>query len=158
MTFILDPSSRRILKHIKSVDESSRKAIRLGLIEVGKDLKKEAVRSIKEPPKTGRLYRLRRKGVLVTHQASAPGQPPANFTGLLKSSISRKMHGFSELRFVARADKAPYVSSLEFGFNFTKNRKILPRPYMKPAIDRSDKYFNERLGTFLVKHLTVKSV
>jgi|APGre2960657404_1045060.scaffolds.fasta_scaffold138069_2 HK97 gp10 family phage protein len=75
-------------------------------------------------PKTGPVSR--RRGV--THQASAPGQPPATDTGFLARNIysnidSDGLGGSVESR-------APYSSYLEFG-----TAKMAARPFMFPALE-----------------------
>ena len=47
-----------------------------------------AVKKIMQGPKSGRIYeRTKGRNLSTTHQASAPGQPPATDTGVLASSI-----------------------------------------------------------------------
>lgn len=96
-------------------------------------------------PGTGRTYvvgrtkgRLRKdgtrgKGKLRTHQASAPGEPPAPDTGVLRNSIHHEVD----------QDKATvgtnlvYAQPLEFGTTTAgKNHHtvIKPRPFMGPAL------------------------
>jgi HK97 gp10 family phage protein len=74
------------------------------------------------PPKSGRIYR--RKGR--THQASAPGEPPANDTGNLVQSIYRRKGVGKERQIVLKAE---YAHVLEFG-----GRHVQPRPFMRPAV------------------------
>ncbi len=79
---------------------------------------------IQSGPKTGRLY----KRGNVVHQASAPGEPPATDTGnLVNSGYARRQRrclwwvGFS----------AEYAAALECG-----TPRMLPRPYLRPAVER----------------------
>jgi len=88
-------------------------------------IRDEAVRLIMSPPKTGRIYKKRGR----VHQASAPGQPPAHDLGELVGSIETRydikdayMEGFVEVS----SRKAKW---LEYG-----TPKILPRPFMRPAV------------------------
>lgn len=99
-------------------------------------------------PGSGRLYR--RRGV--THQASAPGEPPAVDRDFLRGSAG--------LDTVDRAVRvgvgAPYAEALEFGFvagtqspdiavvnpgvgvGLARPLRVLqPRPFMRPALEAS---------------------
>ena len=77
--------------------------------------------------RTGRIYRSRGR----THQASAPGEPPALVTGQLRNSITHTMpvwHGDNVSAEVGTSlDKA---ARLEFGGVDSRGVRILPRPYI----------------------------
>lgn len=90
------------------------------------DVEDRAVKLIMNPPKTGHIYR--RRGV--AHQASAPGEAPANDTGRLVNA--RRIDLFeSDLR--ARLTfSTEYASYLEFG-----TRKMEPRPFARRALAES---------------------
>lgn len=93
----------------------------IGLVE------KRAVDLITSPPKTGRIYRTRG----VTHQASAPGEAPANETGRLVNS--RRIDLFEgELR-GRLTFSTEYALPLEVG---TKNME--PRPYARRALRETE--------------------
>jgi len=83
----------------------------------------EATSLILEAPKTGRIYR--RRGV--THQASAPGEPPASDTGRLVQS-QRTEYDQSELTGTA-IWSAGHAEYLEHGTS-----KMAPRPFARPAL------------------------
>lgn len=91
----------------------------------------DAKRSVARGPKTGRIYT---RGN-ISHQASAPGEPPATDTGRLLNAIagdletSDKQNGF--VRGFIRA-ATEYAGYLELG-----TRRILPRPFLVPAIERN---------------------
>jgi phage gpG-like protein len=83
----------------------------------------------------GRLRKdgTRGKGKSTTHQASAPGEPPAPDTGLLRNSIHHEVDD----------DKATVGTNLEYAqpleFGTTSAGKghhtvIAPRPFMRPAL------------------------
>lgn len=86
-------------------------------------VEQRAVDLILDPPKTGQIYR--RRGV--SHQASAPGEAPANWTGRLVNS--RRIDLFEpELR--ARLNfSTEYALPLEVG-----TAKMEPRPYARRAL------------------------
>ena len=89
----------------------------------------DAKRSVARGPKTGRIYR---RGN-ITHQASAPGEPPATDTGVLVNSIagdvSKTANGV--VQGYVRAG-AGYAGYLEFG-----TRKMAARPFLFPAVERN---------------------
>ena len=118
------PGNRKVFRQIKNIPRSFRNGIRAAHYEIGKDLKIESQRSIMEGPKTGRLYRVKGK----IHQASAPGEPPANKSGKLMSSIGFLVggRGIGQLTFGA---KALYAAFLELG-----TAKMEPRTYLIKAI------------------------
>lgn len=85
----------------------------------------EAVSRILNPPKTGRIYR--RRGV--EHQASAPGQSPANDTGHLAGNVTVDPINMATLTGTVTS-RAAYAAALEFGTAIME-----PRPYMRPALE-----------------------
>jgi hypothetical protein len=83
-------------------------------------------------PGSGRAYR---RGNVV-HVASAPGEPPAPDTGVLRASVhSGVIDG--EMRVGVRAR---YAAALEFG-TATAGKSghvtIAPRPFMRPALAKA---------------------
>lgn len=96
---------------------------------LGRLLVKRTQAAIKNPPKTGRIYRLpggRR------HQASAPGQPPANRSGALMKGVNYVNQG-QRLEFGYSSD-TPYGLFLEKG-----TRKMSPRFNLEPRALESAK-------------------
>lgn len=122
ITISEDHRNRRVISRIKRSGRHVRDGIRSGYFRLGQDLRSEGRRLVREPPKTGRVYRIRGR----LHQASAPGQPPANLTGLLQRSIDFEQRGWDQMLFGARAEYAPY---LELGTS-----RIDPRPFLRPAV------------------------
>lgn len=99
----------------------------------------DAKLSIANPPKTGRTY-TRGK---TTHQASAPGEPPAWDLGNLA--------GDSEVRKMSDADyevvfSAKYAPALEFGY---APRNLAARPFLRPAVEREHDTFETNMGKAL---------
>lgn len=91
--------------------------VAIGLVE------QRAVDLIMNPPKTGRKYR--RRGV--THQASAPGEAPANDTSRLVNSrriILDQAAIRATLNFSAK-----HARALEHG-----TQRIEPRPFARRAL------------------------
>jgi HK97 gp10 family phage protein len=114
-------------------------ALKAGVQMIANDAK----RAVASGPKTGNIYThyfrtgpnggvfpVEKRGV--PHQASAPGEAPATDTGRLVNSIvaDAEWTGDSITGYV-RAD-VEYARWLEYG-----TRKILPRPFLIPAIERN---------------------
>jgi len=91
-------------------------------------IRNKIVSAIQRGPKTGRVYQ--KYNPRRTHQASAPGQPPATDTGRLVGSIYMDIDP-------ARAtvgSRLVYAQYLEFG-----TRKMQPRPiWLKTAQAEGD--------------------
>lgn len=100
-----------------------------GVKEIAEYVELDASLRILNPPKTGRVYsgppyRIGKP----PHQASAPGESPAEDTGTLRESgkVTKRGRLKYEVKF-----RASYAADLEFG-NLNKN--IEPRPFLRPAI------------------------
>ena len=89
----------------------------------------EAIKSIQTGAKSGIVYE--KYNPRRTHRASAPGQAPASDTGNLVSKIIVRQkdedHVFVE-------SNAHYSAFLEYGTS-----KMLPRPFLFPAFEKSRK-------------------
>lgn len=113
-------------------------AARHTLREVGKLVQEDAKARIKNPPKTGRLYRYKDR----KHRASAPGEAPANRSGNLRRSVFYKVENANKLTVSASAS---YAEFLETG---TVN--MAPRPFMTPSVKENskkiDSIFRKRLN------------
>lgn len=95
-----------------------------GLTIAGQIVLAEVRRLILETPKTGRIYG--------THQASAPGESPANETGALLNGLQVVNRGNQYSRSIVIVSADGKSSLLEFG-----TRRMLPRPYMTPALNNT---------------------
>ena len=93
----------------------------------GQEIRKEAVRSIQQDPKSGIIYQ--RYNPRRRHQSSAKGQSPASDTGFLVSQIKVQKKSPDE---VVVESTAPYSAFLEFGTS-----QMGERPFMHPAAIRS---------------------
>lgn len=89
-----------------------------------------AIKRIQQGSKTGETYE--KYSPRRTHQASAPGQPPASDTGRLASSIENRTDGLEGVVFT-RVDYGRY---LEFG-----TRKISARPWLLPSLEEDAPQF-----------------
>jgi phage gpG-like protein len=96
-----------------------------------------AKQKILQGAKTGREYKYGKNGKR-THVASAPGQPPANWTGNLARSIKAisavENGGVWTAKVVANA---PYAAALEFGTRSAgRSRRVVieERPFLRPSV------------------------
>ena len=92
----------------------------------GQEIRKEAVRSIQQDPKSGIIYQ--RYNPRRRHQSSAKGESPASDTGFLVSQIKVKTVGDE----ATVESQAPYSAFLEFG-----TTELGERPFMHPATMRA---------------------
>lgn len=99
--------------------------LQAAIVEATEGVRNEVLRLIRQPG-TGRIYK--RRGV--THQASAPGQPPATDTGFLASSVHTK-YDMSALTGIV-AIGARYAPFLEYGTS-----RMSPRPFARLALSNS---------------------
>lgn len=84
-------------------------------------------------PKHGRIY-VRRGRI---HQASAPGEAPAVDTGHLVTSVITRRVALADYE---TSYGAKYAAMLEYG-----TRRILPRPFVRPAINAVARKFFEAI-------------
>lgn len=73
-------------------------------------------------PGTGRIYT---RGKTVTHQASAPGQPPAPDTGRLRAAVQTEVTRSNWDVVGTVSVNTEYAAGLELG-----TEKVKPRPYL----------------------------
>lgn len=100
---------------------------RLGLKDIGGELEETAQEGIRNPPKSGRFYVL--KGGRL-HQASAPGEYPAERTGDLRKSIGTKVSGL-QLRFGAEEEYAKFLQQADSPLKTqSTGTKIKARPFL----------------------------
>lgn len=104
--------------------EAVRQAALRGIIKGAGIVREEIVRLIQQTPKTGLIYT--RRGI--THQASAPGEPPASDTGNLVQNITVEINAQQLSALVV--SNADYADALEFG-----TTKMEPRPYMRVGLE-----------------------
>ena len=102
---------------------NTKEGLRRGLLDVAPEIEKEVIRRIKSPPKTGRYYLIGGR----IHQASAPGESPADLTGELADSVGSEVSSPTQLII---GDRAEHGRWMELG---TTDGRIAPRPHLKPA-------------------------
>jgi HK97 gp10 family phage protein len=125
------------IKKLDKITDEMKRAMGAALWLGGQKIEENAKLSIQREAKNGRVY----KRGQIAHKASAPGEAPANDTGRLVASFNTS----------ATADKlivqiksgggvVDYAKYLEFGTN-----NMEARPFMKPALEKSRKYINDRM-------------
>lgn len=117
--------------------------IREALYDIGEIVSGEIRKSIITGAKTGRFYR--RPGGRI-HQASSPGQAPANDTGTLQASVDYEVHSWSRMEV---GDRALYGRYLEEG-----TRRMEARPHIRPAVQRTGTIAERLLQDRVVSRVT----
>lgn len=113
---------------------------------IGRDLERRAVeiesavKRLLSLPGTGHVYdtrfytdsagRVRPVGHRPPHQASAPGEPPATDTGLLRASIRHELAVEDDELAAYIGSDLNYSEYLELG-----THKMAPRPFLTPSLD-----------------------
>lgn len=92
-------------------------------------------------PASGRVYV--REAPARVHQASDPGEPPASDTGALINSLTLREVPINQYAFsVVVGSNLHYAPELEF---LVPNPRILPRPFLQPAVDFVESEVGETL-------------
>lgn len=132
--------NKKVQIQIGQLTERQFRGIRRAFYYSGKDLVVTSRQLIKNPQKTGKIYRKRnpRTGGIEMHQASAFGEPPANFTGDLARSINFKVSGANTMEFGSKeiTSSYPHRAFVDYGRYLEPNAK-LNRPFLINAIKRN---------------------
>ena len=122
-----DTNAKFLLK-VLIAERATNVALTAAWKEVGTLLVNKLQYMIRNGPRTGRVYTFRGR----KHQASAPGEVPANRTGKLAKSVRYEATGHHTLKF---GEDAEYAGWLENG---THNKgggiKMAPRPHLQVAV------------------------
>jgi HK97 gp10 family phage protein len=94
-----------------------------GVVKGTELVRTEAIHLVLDTPKSGRVYH----SGAITHQASAPGEPPATDTGNFVNQITTEF-SMSDVSGVVNFG-AKYSAWLEYG-----TIKMEPRPFARPAL------------------------
>lgn len=136
-----DRRGERVLTELGDISKATRRGIRQGFFNLGRDLKFRANAEILRRPKGGRVYLVRGpRGRIRRHVASAPGETHANLTGALRRSIGWQVNGHESMDFGygvgnRKKNQAPeYSPFVEFGTN-----RMEERPSLNNAIDASQR-------------------
>ena len=132
-----------------AVAKQARKAV----IKAALDLEALAKTEIQTGAKSGKTYRIPINTTdgedgsasvsMIEHQASAPGEAPANLFGVLAGSIQTEPSDDPTEAEAAVRVYAEYGAALELG---REDGSIEPRPFIRPAADRIEKGFAQRVG------------
>jgi hypothetical protein len=131
----------------QKAENELQKAVNATATTVMNDIRK----AIQGPPKTGRIYQRGTK----THQASAPGEAPANDTGALASAIIYTNPNpltaivavrAGDINKNSKSKPLKYAYWLEYG-----TRKIKPRPSWRPAVEKNMPLFQKLIDAALRK-------
>lgn len=133
-------------RHKKVKGLSTRPHGELNIAQVAALMNKEAARVARNPK--AKMRNLRGLGV---HRASAPGQPPAVDTGMLRRSMQIDVSRLKERNPRGRVGtNVNYAKGLEYG-----TRKVRPRPYFRPVARKARKKIVEQ---FKAAGLIVKGI
>lgn len=118
------PGTAEIVNKVPKHLRLHKKGMRKSLNEIGLEVREEDRKLIKSPPKTGRIYYI--KKLKRHHQASAPGEAPANMIGKLARSAGYRTRNHQEMEV---GERVPYAKFLEIG-----TKKMKPRPHLTKAV------------------------
>lgn len=142
-----DIGNRRAFLAIREAPKRARTGVRQGFYFLGKENVKLTRAEITKKDKKGRIYHIRIKGRLKRHQASAPGQYPANLTGKLRKSLDFVVRGNDRMEFGAFV---PYAGFLEKG-----TKKMEPRPSLANTVKATEKiavqFMIQEIGKRLIR-------
>jgi HK97 gp10 family phage protein len=131
-----DTNDKFLLK-ILIAERATNVALTAAWKEVGTLLTNKLRYMIRNGPRTGRVYTFRGR----KHQASAPGEVPANRTGKLAKSVGYEATGHHTLVF---GEEAEYASFLERG-----TRNMAPRPHLSVAVNEMQTVTMQTLIKFI---------
>jgi len=147
MIVVSSKCNKDVYEKLDSIAKDYKKGISLAYRDLSNNLKKTTKKDFRAP-KSGRVYIKRLNGRLVRHQASAPGEAPAKFTGTLEKSLETKTSSWQQLDFSAGNNDAFYAKFLEFGTS-----RMAQRPYLIKSINDNERntetYFKLRIGNEL---------
>lgn len=116
--------------HIQDVLRQTRRRAESCTVRASNELRNAALEVLRGQ-RSGRVYRLPHSGSYYT--ASAPGEPPAVRTGMLRMSWGLRASGDGRGNYVAAIQThIPYAPWLENG-----TRRMAPRPYREKIIERA---------------------
>lgn len=125
------------IKKLEKITEEAKKELGAALFVSGLKIEENAKLDIAQGTKSGRVYQRR----TVTHKASAPGEAPANDTERLLNSFKTSAVGnVLAVDVVAGKGTVDYAVHLEYGTD-----KMGARPFMKPALEKSRKFIENRM-------------
>ena len=139
--------STRAIKALASITDITgtiERGVKNAAYEIGRETEKESKRLIQSGTRSGRIYKIRG----ATHQASAPGESPAEFSGELSKSIKYNVKGTDEIKLTATT---PYAAKLELG---PKDEPEKARPYLSRAFENRTQQNLRTLEYHVVKAIS----
>jgi len=148
VTVRANAETKRVLLGVGKLPYKSRRAIELGMKELGSNLVKTAQDSVINEPKYGRWYPSGSVNKLPrdNHRASAPKQTPALVSGDYQRGIHYLQRG-NEVDFGVLAN-VPYARYLENG-----RARMRPRPGLRNSINANARNFTTYVQIALEKQL-----
>lgn len=125
-------TTRDALKRVAAAGGQTANAV---TVEASEQLLFKIKDLIQGGPKTGRVYR--RYNPFRIHQASAPGQPPAEDLGRLSNSFGIEYKKLNQYAWRATVGSdLVYAAALEYG---NPSTNLLPRPYLSVAVREQER-------------------
>ncbi len=135
-----------LIAALQAFGDRAQDAVRNVNIATGLELRTEIIKGYQRGGKTGRVYE--KYNPRRTHQASAPGEPPASdLSGLANSVTFDEVEGGGVEVFTL----VEYGSWLEFGTEVGGEERIAARPLWVPETETMRPKYNKRLRDVLVK-------
>lgn len=134
MLEIIDPAgNKKAFESALNLDKNTRRGIRAAFFEIGKDLLDTFNKQVLDKSgKSGTIYiRKDRLGRKRRHQASDPGESPANRTGNYRRSAGYQIQGFDRLIFGVTAEHGEW---LELGTS-----RMKPRPGLGNSVNANER-------------------
>lgn len=135
VSIIEDLKNKEVFAAIENLEKDIGGDLRHALRSIGAENVRHLRKMIVSPPHTGNIYN--RPGNLGSrHQASAPGEAPAEQTGNLRRSVSYRVHNSRRMEF---GENIFYGRFLEDG-----TRRMAPRPHVIRTVRERD-IFNYKI-------------
>ena len=124
ITIKMTPKTNKVVIDVQELEGTTKEGLKNALHEIGGEVKRETIKLIKNGPKTGRVYQFRGR----PHQASKPGEAPANRSGRLAGSTKFKTKNYQEMTI---GQEAEYAGFLQVG----RGRLKGPRDSLLKAVN-----------------------
>lgn len=138
--------------------KNAEQAVAIGVFKAALIARNDMIGRILKGPKSGIIYHRKGKGTRarnsrtggagVDHQASAPGEAPANDTGHLARSINVVAGAPGKVSTSIVNINAEYAQMLEYG-----TTHIEPRPFVRPSLEDNKLLMSETIKAEVVKAL-----
>jgi len=137
MRFALDISGfKELMQELADLPDKANASIERTMNFVAQSTAQRAKKLIRTAGRSGRIYEVGGR----THQASAPGEPPANLTGRLANSITFTKMTSRPGSFATAGSNLSYATTLEFGGFSRFNGKVVyveERPFLLPSFEEA---------------------